>query len=107
MVLQIGPDPCDECYQDPTLPMRTPPEEQKALLFEGRSGEFSYLGIGFMLDTTLIILTLELRSMKSHPLSTYSLCSERCQELTPTKSLWKENRKLLKSKLILLTGIIV
>jgi len=37
--IQVGPDPCDECYQDPTIPMRIPPEEQKALLYEGQSSE--------------------------------------------------------------------
>jgi len=37
MVLQVGPDPCDECFQDPTIPMRTPHPDQRAKLFEGIS----------------------------------------------------------------------
>lgn len=34
-IIQVGPDPCDECFQDPTIPMRTPCPEQRAMLFEG------------------------------------------------------------------------
>jgi len=45
--LRIGPDPCDECEQDPTIPMRTPPPEQFNMIFEGLSkegrGAFGYL----------------------------------------------------------------
>lgn len=37
-VVRVGPDICDECVQDPTIPMRTPPDEVKAVLFEGRYG---------------------------------------------------------------------
>jgi len=46
-VVRVGPDICDECIQDPTIPMRTPPEEVKALLFEGSRkeglGSYRYL----------------------------------------------------------------
>jgi len=46
-VVRVGPDICDECIQDPTIPMRTPPDEVKALLFEGSRkeglGSYRYL----------------------------------------------------------------
>jgi len=46
-VVRVGPDICDECVQDPTIPMKTPPEEIKAILFEGvrkeLEGSYRYL----------------------------------------------------------------
>ncbi|CAL8072339.1 unnamed protein product [Orchesella dallaii] len=38
-VVRVGPDICDECIQDPTIPMRTPPDEVKGILFEGLAKE--------------------------------------------------------------------
>lgn len=34
-IVRVAPDICDECVMDPTIPMKTPPDEVKAILFEG------------------------------------------------------------------------
>jgi len=38
-IVRVGPDPCDECCYDPTIPMKTPPEHVSAILFEGIARE--------------------------------------------------------------------
>jgi len=37
ITIRVGPDYCDECTRDPTIPMKTPHPNQRALLFEGQS----------------------------------------------------------------------
>lgn len=34
-IVRVGPDMCDECVKDPTIPMKTPPEEVTALIYQG------------------------------------------------------------------------
>ncbi|CAG7786993.1 unnamed protein product [Allacma fusca] len=38
-IAQRCPDPCDECCQDPTIPMKCVPDCQRAVLFQGLSHE--------------------------------------------------------------------
>lgn len=35
-IVHVGPDPCDECQRDPTIPMKTPPEHITALIYQGK-----------------------------------------------------------------------